>query len=50
MSESSQRSSRRNTESNKIELVQIDGLVLMKLIKHCHEVGALFIIVRVPRI
>jgi len=37
MSESSQRSSRRNTESNKIELVQIDGLVLMKLIKHCHE-------------
>jgi len=37
MSETSQRSSRRNTESNKIEIVQIDGLVLMKLIKHCHE-------------
>jgi len=34
----SERGSRRNTENdNKIEVVQIDGLVLMKLIKHCHE-------------
>jgi len=34
----SDRGSRRNTESEKIEVVQIDGLVVMKLIKHCHEV------------
>ncbi|XP_023346196.1 eukaryotic translation initiation factor 3 subunit H [Eurytemora carolleeae] len=34
----SDRGSRKNTENeNKIEVVQIDGLVLMKLIKHCHE-------------
>ncbi len=38
-------SSRRNTESaadagSKIEVVQIDGLVVMKLIKHCHEVDS----------
>jgi translation initiation factor 3 subunit H len=34
----SERGSRKNTENeNKIEVVQIDGLVLMKLIKHCHE-------------
>lgn len=33
----SERGSRRNTETNQIELVQIDGLVLMKLVKHCHE-------------
>ena len=37
----SERGSRKNTENeNKIEVVQIDGLVLMKLIKHCHEVRA----------
>ena len=35
----SDRGSRKNTENeNKIEVVQIDGLVVMKLIKHCHEV------------
>lgn len=34
----SDRGSRRNTENEKIEVVQIDGLVVMKLIKHCHEV------------
>jgi len=34
----SDRGSRKNTENeNKIEVVQIDGLVVMKLIKHCHE-------------
>jgi len=34
----SDRGSRRNTENeNKIEIVQIDGLVVMKLVKHCHE-------------
>jgi len=33
----SDRGSRRNTENEKIEVVQIDGLVVMKLIKHCHE-------------
>jgi len=32
--------SRRSTENeSKIEIVQIDGLVVMKLIKHCHEVN-----------
>jgi len=32
--------SRRNTESEaKIEFVQIDGLVVMKLAKHCVEVA-----------
>jgi len=34
----SARGSRKITENeNKIEVVQIDGLVVMKLIKHCHE-------------
>jgi len=33
----SERGSRKNTENERIELVQIDGLVVMKLIKHCHE-------------
>jgi len=33
----SERGSRKNTENEKIEVVQIDGLVVMKLIKHCHE-------------
>merc|ERR1712109_335907 len=38
----SEHGSRRNTESvpeSVIEVVQIDGLVVMKLIKHCHEVN-----------
>lgn len=38
----SEHGSRRNTESvpeSVIEVVQIDGLVVMKLIKHCHEVA-----------
>jgi len=36
-----ERDSRRNTESESvIETVQIDGLVVMKLIKHCHEVDS----------
>jgi len=42
----SERGSRRNTETSKIEVVQIDGLVVMKLIKHCHEAersGAVFV-------
>ena len=42
----SERGSRRNTETSKIENVQIDGLVVMKLIKHCHEAersGAVFV-------
>jgi len=34
----SDRGSRKNTENeSKIESVQVDGLVIMKLIKHCHE-------------
>jgi len=34
-----EREGRKNTESeSQIEVVQIDGLVVMKLIKHCHEV------------
>jgi len=33
----SERGSRKNTENDKVDLVQIDGLVVMKLIKHCHE-------------
>ena len=33
--------SRKNTENDSsIEVVQIDGLVIMKLIKHCHELEA----------
>jgi len=33
--------SRKNTENeSSIEVVQIDGLVIMKLIKHCHELEA----------
>jgi len=33
--------SRKNTEADSpIEVVQIDGLVVMKLIKHCHELEA----------
>ena len=33
--------SRKNTENEpSIEVVQIDGLVIMKLIKHCHELEA----------
>ena len=35
--------SRKNTETDapsSIEVVQIDGLVIMKLIKHCHELEA----------
>ena len=40
----SDRGSRKNTENeNKIEVVQIDGLVVMKLIKHCHEVECLIL-------
>ena len=38
----SEHGSRRNTETvpeSVIEVVQIDGLVVMKLIKHCHEVN-----------
>lgn len=35
----SERGSRKNTENeSSIEVVQIDGLVIMKLVKHCHEV------------
>lgn len=34
----SEQDSRKTTENeNKIDVVQIDGLVVMKLIKHCHE-------------
>jgi len=34
-------SSRRNTENeSSIEVVQVDGLVIMKLAKHCHEVDS----------
>ena len=37
----SRNSSRKNTEAeSSIEVVQIDGLVIMKLIKHCHELEA----------
>jgi len=37
----SRNNSRKNTESeSSIEVVQIDGLVIMKLIKHCHELEA----------
>ena len=37
----SRNSSRKNTENeSSIEVVQIDGLVIMKLIKHCHELEA----------
>ena len=37
----SRNSSRKNTENDSsIEVVQIDGLVIMKLIKHCHELEA----------
>jgi hypothetical protein len=36
----SERGSRKNTENEStINTVQIDGLVVMKLIKHCHEVS-----------
>jgi hypothetical protein len=36
----SERGSRKNTENeSSIATVQIDGLVIMKLIKHCHEVS-----------
>jgi translation initiation factor 3 subunit H len=35
----SERGSRKNTENeSSIEVVQVDGLVIMKLAKHCHEV------------
>merc|ERR1712228_485311 len=41
MGSTSRGNSRKNTENeSSIEVVQIDGLVIMKLIKHCHELEA----------